>query len=141
MNQLASRAIGMKHFNRGKEQKWASKGQGLHLVPFVDTDEYDASTIPKKAEIMANEIVKGKPYYSSVLKVAKTKKSTTVSGKFKYAFDISKAKQIFDYLLKDHQIRLMDGHKIPSANEIKDKKYCKWHNSYSHNTANCLVFQ
>ena len=58
MNQLASRAIGMKHFNRGKEQKWASKGQGLHLVPFVDTDEYDAITIPKKAEIVSKIIYK-----------------------------------------------------------------------------------
>lgn len=45
------------------------------------------------------------------------------------------------YLLKDQQIRLMDGHKIPSADEIQDKKYCKWHNSYSHNASNCLVFQ
>ena len=42
-----------------------------------------------------------------------------------YLFDISKAYQIFYYLMKDKQIKLPESHKIPIAEEIKGKKYCK----------------
>ena len=46
-------------------------------------------------------------------------------GKAEYDFDIFKANQIFDHLMKYQQIRLKDEHKIPSLDEIKGKKYCK----------------
>lgn len=36
---------------------------------------------------------------------------------------------------------LRQGHTIPSKEEIKDKKYCKWHNTWRHNTNNCVVFR
>ena len=32
-------------------------------------------------------------------------------------------------------------HKIPSEDELKNIKYCKWHNAMSHNTNECKVFQ
>lgn len=35
----------------------------------------------------------------------------------------------------------MEGHKIPSAEELKNKKYCKWHHFYTHYTANCVAFR
>ena len=56
-------------------------------------------------------------------------------------FDISKANQIFDYLVKDKQIKLLKDHKIPPANEMKGKKYCKWHYSYTHMSNNCTIFR
>ena len=56
-------------------------------------------------------------------------------------FDISKADQIFDCLVKDKQIKLPEGHKILLADEIKAKKYCKWHHSWIHTTNNCTVFK
>ncbi|XP_077223021.1 uncharacterized protein LOC143856637 [Tasmannia lanceolata] len=52
-----------------------------------------------------------------------------------YAFDITKADQIFDQLLKDKQLKLSEGHKLPLANELQGKRYCKWHNAWSHNTS------
>ena len=58
-----------------------------------------------------------------------------------YLFDISKADHIFDYLVKDKQIKLPEGQKIPSADEIKGKKYYKWHHSWTHTTNNCTVFR
>ena len=44
-----------------------------------------------------------------------------------YGFDITKADKIFDFIRspKPH-------HKIPSENELKNIKYCKWHNTTSH---------
>ena len=89
---------------------------------------------------MATKFVHGKPYTrptltpSKVEKVAKPKKEA-------YLFDISKANQIFDCLVKDNQIKLLEGHKIPPANEIKGKKYSKWHHSWTHTTNNCTVFR
>ena len=57
-----------------------------------------------------------------------------------YAFDITKADQIFDVLLADKVIRLSDGHKNPKAEDLKGKEYCKWQNSWRHSTNNCVVF-
>ena len=58
-----------------------------------------------------------------------------------YLFDISKANQIFDCFMKDKQIKLLEGHNIPPANELKRKKYYKWHHSWTHTTNNCTIFQ
>jgi len=58
-----------------------------------------------------------------------------------YSFDITKTDEIFDRLLKDEQLKLEDGHVLSSAEEVMGKKYCKWHNSWSHTTNNCVVFR
>ena len=38
-------------------------------------------------------------------------------------------------------LKLPKGVKIPSLDELKGKVYCKWHNSWSHSTKNCIVFR
>lgn len=60
-------------------------------------------------------------------------------NKTECSFDISKADQIFEYPLKDKQIWLLDGQKIPPPEDLKGKKYCKRHYSYNHDTSNCIV--
>ena len=59
----------------------------------------------------------------------------------KFSFDITKADRIFDFLLQEGQIKLSPNHVIPSAEELKKIKYCKWHNVTSHNTNECKVFR
>ena len=59
----------------------------------------------------------------------------------KYSFDVSKANEIFDQLMKEGLIKLPNGVTLPSYEELKGKSYCKWHNAWSHSTNNCLVFQ
>jgi len=75
----------------------------------------------------------------------KTKKPVTVPfGKKeleKFGFDVTKADGILDLLLQEGQLKLSDNHVIPSAKELKKHKYCKWHNSVSHNTNDCKVFR
>lgn len=73
---------------------------------------------------MSVEIVKGKVYTCPSLRLAKGMEKKNFEGKVEYSFDISKAGQIFDYLLKDKQIRLVDGNKIPPFEEIEGNKYC-----------------
>jgi hypothetical protein len=57
-----------------------------------------------------------------------------------YGFDITKADKIFDLLLSEGLIKLKPYHKIPSEEELKNMKYCKWHNATSHDTNECKVF-
>jgi hypothetical protein len=59
----------------------------------------------------------------------------------KFTFDITKADRIFDLLLQEGQIKLSLNHVIPSAEELKKIKYCKWHNATSYNTNECKVFR
>jgi len=56
-----------------------------------------------------------------------------------YNFDIKKANRIFDLLLEKRQLRLPTNHVIPSAEELKGKKYCKFHNATTHNTSDCKI--
>ena len=57
-----------------------------------------------------------------------------------YGFDITKADKIFDLLLLEGLIKLKPYHKIP-LEELKNMKYCKWHNATSHNINECKVFR
>jgi len=59
----------------------------------------------------------------------------------KFAFDITKVDMIFDFLFQEGQIKLSPNHVIPSAEELKKIKYCKWHNATSHGTNECKVFR
>nr|XP_051190117.1 uncharacterized protein LOC127303421 [Lolium perenne] len=43
-----------------------------------------------------------------------------------FDFDLSKTEQIFDWLLKEKQLKLPDGHRIPTLQEITGQPYCKW---------------
>ncbi|KAF7124306.1 hypothetical protein RHSIM_Rhsim12G0055600 [Rhododendron simsii] len=58
-----------------------------------------------------------------------------------YSFDLTQTDQIFDELLKQKFIVLSPGHILPSDKEKKGKEYCKWHNSFRHNTNNCVTFR
>ena len=59
-----------------------------------------------------------------------------------YDFDVTKTEQIFDLLLKEKQLELTARDQIPSANELKGHKYCKWHNTIdSHQTVYCKALR
>ena len=72
---------------------------------------------------MVAKLVHGKLYTCPPLTPSKGKE-VTKPDKDSYLFDISNADQIFDCLVKDKQIKLLEGHKIPPSDELKGKKYC-----------------
>jgi hypothetical protein len=43
-------------------------------------------------------------------------------------------KQIFDLLLREKQLKLLEGHKFPTAQELQGRPYCKWHHLLTHTT-------
>jgi hypothetical protein len=54
-----------------------------------------------------------------------------------FDLDMSKVEQIFDLLLKEKQLKLPEDYKPPTAQELKGRSYCKWHDSFTHNTSDC----
>ena len=92
-----------------------------------------------QVDIMAARFVHGKLYTCPALTPSKGKEVAKSDGET-YLFDIFMENHIFDYLVKDKQIKLPKSHKIPPVDEIKSKKYCKWHQSWTHTTNNCTVF-
>ena len=59
----------------------------------------------------------------------------------RYTFDLNLADQIFDALYAKKLIRLDNGHKMPTAEDLKGKEFCKCHSSWRHSTNNCIVFR
>ncbi|RLN16563.1 putative retrotransposon gag protein [Panicum miliaceum] len=51
-----------------------------------------------------------------------------------------KEPEAFDLLLQEGKIKLSPYHTIPSAEQPKKMKYCKWHNATSHDTNECKIF-
>jgi hypothetical protein len=51
-----------------------------------------------------------------------------------FDFDKSKVEQIFDLLLRKMQLKLPEGHKFPTAQELQGGLYCKWHHLFTHTT-------
>ena len=94
-------------------------------------------------EIGVTEIV-GK---ESMTCEALIQKDSTIDQQFKkkdlhrkYSFDLTKAYDIFDHLLAANFLKLPNGVKIPTPEELKGKMYCKWHNSWFHSTKNCIHY-
>ena len=54
-----------------------------------------------------------------------------------FDFDVTKAEQIFDLLLKEKQLMLPENHKLPTPQELQGRPYCKWHHSFTHATSEC----
>ncbi|KAK1663504.1 hypothetical protein QYE76_051663 [Lolium multiflorum] len=51
-----------------------------------------------------------------------------------FDFDVTKTEQIFDLLLAEKHIKIPEGHKVPTVQELNGKPYCKWHNTFTHTT-------
>lgn len=68
-------------------------------------------------------------------------KKVKEGAKRQYTFCVSKADEIFDYLMKVKFIKFIDGAKELSNKEIKGKDFYKWHQSFGHSTSNCLHFR
>ena len=45
------------------------------------------------------------------------------------------------FLLEKGQIKLPDGHVMLSLDQLKNNKFCKFHNTTSHSTNECRIFR
>jgi hypothetical protein len=107
-----------------------------HNVHIVECDQ--SSPDDESAEVYAAEMVWPKQAKSSAcssLQPVQKKHQEEV----KFTFNVGKCDKIFDELLKNGNIKI--NHTVPSADELKRRAYCKWHNSFSHATNDCNVFR
>jgi hypothetical protein len=58
-----------------------------------------------------------------------------------YDFDVTKADKLFDFLVKEGQIKLLEGHSMLRPDGVKDMKYYGFHDSNSHSINECRVFR
>ena len=65
------------------------------------------------------------------------KKAQIVDTRVQYTFEVTKTKEIFDFLVKEKFITFPKDHRIPNKDELKGKAYCKYHNSWNHTTNAC----
>jgi hypothetical protein len=68
------------------------------------------------------------------------KPNTGKRDEVKYTFDVTKCDKLFDVLMNGGVIKLLEGHVVPIVKQLDRKKYCKWHDSYSHMTNECNYF-
>jgi hypothetical protein len=107
-----------------------------HNVHIVECDQ--SSSDDESTEIYAAEMVwpkQAKSLACSSLQPVQKKRQEEV----KFTFNVGKCDKIFDELLKNGNIKI--NHTVPSADELKRRAYCKWHNSFSHATNDCNVFR
>jgi hypothetical protein len=82
--------------------------------------------------------VKSNPF---VFLTLKSTPQTNRLRKSKYTLDFTFCDHVFDVLLKNNFIRIIDHNALTSIKNLEDVTYCKWHNSSDHNTFNYNVFR
>jgi hypothetical protein len=107
-----------------------------HHVHVVECNQSSSDDEPQ--EVYATEIVWPKQVKSLVcssLHLIQKKQKEEV----KFMFNVGKYDKIFNELLKSDNIKI--NHNIPSTDKVKRRAYCNWHNSFSHATNDCNMFQ
>jgi hypothetical protein len=141
VNQVLQKAFAQE--NRDKEIKQCSRfndnknKEENHIVSSLDNDSGSASE--EDIDLCVAEWVqvpKSNPIACSAPKPTPAKRE-----EIKYTFDVSKCDEIFDVLLQRKLIRVREGHIILPPGELGKVAYCKLHNSFSHSTNDCDVFQ
>lgn len=61
--------------------------------------------------------------------------------KKKYTFDVTKCDEIFDLLVKDGQMIVPPGAKVPPLEQRKKRGFCKYHSFLGHKPSQCFLFR
>jgi hypothetical protein len=93
-----------------------------HQVALIDTKDVEDSGDDQ--EVAVAEWTRG----ANPVSCKWVKKQGPTKG---FDFDVSKVEQIFDLLLKEKQLKLPDGCKLPIAQELQGRSYCKWYHSFT----------
>jgi hypothetical protein len=133
VNKLLQRAVSAESCLKESRETYKSNRHNVHVVD----DHFDCSDDDNK-EICPTEIkwpAENKMVTCPSLKPI----HKNLGEEMKFTFDFSKCDRIFDELLKFGYIRI--NYTLSSADELKRRAYCKYHNSFSHATNDCNVFR
>jgi hypothetical protein len=129
------------HENRAKESKPYGRFRetGSKEKPGINYVEESSGSDDDDAGVCLAEWVNatpGRPLACAFLKPNPGKKD-----EMKFTFDLTKCDKLFDVLLQNKVIRLSEGYVVPPPGQAIKGKYCKWHDTFSHNTNNCNYFR
>ena len=109
-----------------------SSRQNVYVVEY-DLDSFD----DESNKVLAAEFVwpsKGKIYACEALKPV----HKNWQEGLRFTFDVAKCDKFFDELHKHGYIKM--SHTLLPLDELKQRGYYKWHNSYSYATNDCNIF-
>jgi hypothetical protein len=87
-----------------------------HQITLIDTE--DAKDSGEEQEAAVAEWTRG----ANSVSCKWVKQQGPAKG---FDFNESKVEQIFDLLLREKQLKLLEGHKFPTAQELQGRPYCK----------------
>ncbi|XP_050919014.1 uncharacterized protein LOC127136510 [Lathyrus oleraceus] len=139
----------VRHLERLRLEKVRHNKSKKEKVAFVEYDaidliceaDYASST---KLDIDVAELKLGSAYECRSLLPAQGRNHVEHNPKFPlktYTFDVSKCEEIFDLLVKDGQMVVPPGTKMPPLEQRHKRGFCKYHNYLGHNTSNCHLFK
>ena len=122
--------------------KTNSDSIGQHIVPYGKADSASLSKLTllkNSCKGVAEWIdVKSVPFVWLALKPTPQKNQLRKS---KYIFDFTFSDHVFDILLKNNFIRIINHNVLTSVQNLEELTYFKWHNSFDHNTSNYNMFR
>jgi hypothetical protein len=133
VNQLLQRAVSAESRLKESCDTYKSNHNNVHVVD----DHSDCSDDDNK-EVCPAEIkwpIENKMVTCPSLKMIHKNQGEEM----KFTYDFSKCDRIFDELLKFGYFRI--NYALPSADELKRRAYCKYHNSFSHATNDSNIFR
>jgi hypothetical protein len=115
---------------------------GQHIVSYAKADSASLSKLkPLKSSYkgVAEWIdVKSDPFVCLPIKPTPQKNQLRKS---KYTFDFTFYDHVFDILPENNFNRIIDHNVLSSIQNLEELTYCKWYNSFDHNTCDCNMFR
>ena len=150
MAQLADRVRQLERLKIEKAK--ATKTHRREKVAYVEMDDDDPETSSnpttiEESEIDLAELKHGPPYSCRVLLPSdgknpiESEKNNDIFPKKTYSFNVTKCDEMFDLLVKDGQMIVPPGAKMPPLEHRKKRGFCKYHNFLGHKTSQYFLFR
>jgi hypothetical protein len=124
---MSNQAYGFKKYSRFVKHNDIADIYNQFLKRADQGDKYD-----DEEEIATTEIVWGKEPLTVNQRWIKQAKGT-------YNFDVNKADKLFEFLVKEGRIKLLEGHSMLRPDGVKEKRYCGFHDRNSHSINECSL--
>ncbi|XP_050909426.1 uncharacterized protein LOC127123231 [Lathyrus oleraceus] len=146
MAQLVNRVRQLESLKEEKDRE--NKGKRVAYVDFRNEDEGSCHGLLDfdDNEIDLAELKQGPPYACKFLAPSNGKnhvepKKNDKFPKKTYTLDVTKCEVIFDLLVKDGQMIVPLGAKVPPLEQRKKIGFCKYHGFLGHKTSQCFLFR
>jgi hypothetical protein len=128
--------------NRPVNNKINLDSIGQHILPYGKADNSSLLKLrPSKSNCKVVAEWTDNKYDPFVYLALKLTPQKNRLNKLKYSFDFTFCDHVFDIFLKNNFIRIIDHIFLPSIQNLEELTYCKWHNSFDHNTCDCNMFR